>query len=216
MENKEEKIAGFEYNTGRKALKLPEYGRNVQKMVLYLKTIEDREKRNEQARAVVKVMELLNPSVHLEDDFEHKLWDHLYIIADFDLDVDSPYPMPQKESMDTLPERIPLEKKPMKASHYGRYVEANVDLIAGLEDGETKDYLLRNLATFMRMQYLKWNKDTVSDETIFADIEKLSDGRIVIPDGFEYDKVKVGNVQYQNNGQNRSGKNRHKHQNRKK
>lgn len=218
MENNEEKIVGFEYNTGRKALKLPEYGRNVQKMVLYLKTIEDREKRNEQARAVVKVMELLNPSVHLEDDYEHKLWDHLYIIADFDLDVDSPYPMPQKESLDTVPERIPLEKKPMKASHYGRYVEANVDLIAGLEDGETKDYLLRNLASFMRMQYLKWNKDTVSDETIFADIEKLSDGRIVIPEGFEYDKVKSGDVQRQNigGGQSRNKNRRNKQKNHKK
>ena len=89
MDNTSDEIkGGFEYNTGRRALKLPEYGRNVQKMVAYLKTIEDRDKRNEQARAVVKVMELLNPQVHLQDNYEQKLWDHLQIIADFELDVD--------------------------------------------------------------------------------------------------------------------------------
>ncbi len=206
----------FEYNTGRRALKLPEYGRNVQKMVDYLKTIEDREKRNEQAKAVVKVMELLNPQVHLQDDYEHKLWDHLYIIADFELDVDSPYPMPEKETLDAAPERIPIEKKQMKASHYGRNIETVINYVADMEEGETKDYVLRNLASFMRMQYLTWNKDTVSDETIFADIQKLSDGRIVVPEGMELGKVQALDVNRQNNSQGGKNRNRRNKKNHKK
>ena len=99
MENKDIDTCKLLYNTERVRLYIPEYGRNVQKMVDYLKTIEDREKRNEQARAIIKVMEILNPAVHLEEDFEHKLWDHLFIISGFDLDMDAPYPMPAPESL---------------------------------------------------------------------------------------------------------------------
>ena len=126
------------YNTERVTLHIPEYGRNVQKMVDYLKTIEDREKRNEQARAIIKVMEILNPAVHLQENYEQKLWDHLYIIADFDLDVDAPYPMPARDIMHRRPQPVPLEKKPIKASHYGRNIENMIDLVAEKEDGEQK------------------------------------------------------------------------------
>lgn len=189
-----EKNTGFEYNTGRRVLKLPEYGRNVQKMVDYLKTIEDREKRNEQARAVVKVMELLNPQVHLQDNYEQKLWDHLQIIADFELDVDSPYPMPQMDSLDTPPDPVPLEKRTMKSSHYGKSIPSLIDLVAGVEDAETREMLLRNLAAFMKMQYLTWNKDTVSDETIFADIERMSGGRIAVPEGMQIGRVQASDI----------------------
>ena len=149
------------YNTERVRLYIPEYGRNVQKMVDYLKTIEDREKRNEQARAIIKVMEILNPAVHLEEDFEHKLWDHLYIIAGFDLDIDAPYPMPAPESLNQKPEPVPMSNKPIKATHYGRNIESIIDLIAEKEDGEVKTAMIRQLAVYMRQQYLIWNKDTV-------------------------------------------------------
>ncbi len=172
------------YNTQRKSLKLPEYGRNVQKMIEYLRSIPDREKRNEQAYAVVRVMETINPQVHLQEDYEHKLWDHLFIIADYDLDVDSPYPKPTVEKYDTKPLPIALQNKPIKAIHYGRNIGSIINLIAGMEDGEYKDYMLHSLASYMRQQYLIWNKDTVSDETILADIENLSEGRIQIPEGF--------------------------------
>lgn len=178
-----------DYNTERKGLRLPEYGRNVQKMVSGLMDIEDRQKRNEQARAVVKVMELLNPQVHLQEDYERKLWDHLFIISDFRLDVDSPYPKPTPEDLETRPAPVPVEKRPIKATHYGRNIESIIDLIAGLEDGETKTWVIRNLAIYMRTQYLIWNKDSVADETIFSDIEKLSGGRVKVPEGLELTKV---------------------------
>ncbi len=199
------------YNTERVRLHIPEYGRNVQKMVDYLKTIEDREKRNEQARAVVKVMEILNPAVHLQDDYEHKLWDHLYIIADFDLDVDSPYPAPAPESLNETPMSVPIEKRPVKASHYGRNIENIIELIAGQEDSDGKIAMIRSLAVYMRQQYLIWNKDTVSDETIFQDIEKLSDYRIKVPEGMKLNKMDSG-ANFSRPGLNpsKNGKNRQK------
>lgn len=192
MENNEIDTCKLLYNTERVRLYIPEYGRNVQKMVDYLKTIEDREKRNEQARAIIKVMEILNPSVHLQEDYEQKLWDHLFIISGFDLDVDAPYPMPAPESLVQRPEPIPLVKKPIKANHYGRNIENIIDFIASKEDGDAKTNMIRSLAVYMRQQYLIWNKDTVSEETIFQDIEKLSDYRIKIPEGLQLGKIDSG------------------------
>ena len=200
------------YNTERVTLHIPEYGRNVQKMVDYLKTIEDREKRNEQARAIIKVMEILNPAVHLQENYEQKLWDHLFIIADFDLDVDSPYPMPERDSMNKRPEVVPIEKKPLRASHYGRNIENMIDLVAQKEDGEEKNAMLSVLAGYMKQQYLIWNKDTVSDETIFQDIEKLSDYRIKVPEGLQMAKVQQQNGGWQkNHRQKNNQKNRKQH-----
>ncbi|MCM1176383.1 MAG: DUF4290 domain-containing protein [Bacteroidales bacterium] len=177
------------YNTERKSLKLPEYGRNVQKMIEYVRSIPDRDKRNEQARAVVKVMETLNPQVHLQEDYEHKLWDHLHIISGFDLDIDSPYPVPVEAEMLTPPAVVPIKKKPIKATHYGRNIESIIDLIAETEDGESKTAMIRSLAIYMRQQYLIWNKDSVADETIFQDIEKLSDYRIKVPEGIQLTRI---------------------------
>lgn len=192
MENKEIDTCKLLYNTERVKLYIPEYGRNVQKMVDYLKTIEDREKRNEQAKAIIKVMEILNPSVHLQEDYEHKLWDHLFIISGFDLDVDAPYPMPAPESLNERPVAVPIKNKPIKANHYGRNIESIIDLIAEKEDSEQKTAMIRSLAIYMRQQYLIWNKDTVADETIFQDIEKLSDYRIKVPEGLHLGRVDAG------------------------
>ena len=206
------------YNTERVTLHIPEYGRNVQKMVDYLKTIEDREKRNEQARAIIKVMEILNPAVHLQENYEQKLWDHLFIIADFDLDVDSPYPMPERESLNRRPELVPIEKKPIRASHYGRNIENMIDLVAQKEDGEEKTGMIRVLAGYMKQQYLIWNKDTVADETIFQDIEKLSDYRIKVPEGLQIGKLQQdgGANRQSNNGQwQKNHKQKHNQKNRK-
>lgn len=203
MENNEVDTCKLLYNTERVRLYIPEYGRNVQKMVNYLKTIEDRDKRNEQARAIIKVMEILNPAVHLEEDFEHKLWDHLYIISGFDLDIDAPYPMPAPESLNQKPEPVPHSGRPIKATHYGRNIENIIELIAEKEDGEVKTSMIRQLAVYMRQQYLIWNKDTVADETIFQDIEKLSDYRIKVPEGLQLSRIDSG-ANYSRPGQNQS------------
>lgn len=192
MENKEIDTCKLLYNTERVRLYIPEYGRNVQKMVDYLKTIEDRQKRNEQARAVIRVMEIINPAVKLQEDYEHKLWDHLHIISDFSLDVDSPYPVPAPESLNERPLPVPIEKRPIKAVHYGRNIENIIELTASIEDEDVRTEMVRSLAVYMRQQYLIWNKDSVSDETIFQDIERLSDNRIKVPEGLRLMKVDSG------------------------
>ena len=211
MENKEVDTCKLLYNTERVTLYIPEYGRNVQKMVDYLKTSEDRQKRNEQARAIIKVMEIINPAVHLQDNYEQKLWDHLHIISGFSLDVDSPYPAPTPESLDERPLPVEINKTPVKASHYGRNIENMIDLVAQKEDGDEKTAMIRTLAIYMRQQYLIWNKDTVADETIFQDIEKLSDYRIKVPEGIQL--TKAGNEQgFHRNVQNK-GKQNQRHRN---
>jgi hypothetical protein len=120
----------FDYNTQRRKLRLPEYGRHIQKMIQYVKTIEDREERNRQMMAVIAVMGNLNP--HLRDivDFRHKLWDHVYLIADFDIDIDSPYPIPVPETFDEKPQAIPYPQSPLAVMHYGRNVENILNAIA--------------------------------------------------------------------------------------
>ncbi len=179
----------LDYNTARERLAMPEYGRNVLKMVEELRSIEDRAKRSEQARAIVRVMELLNPQVHQQEDYEHKLWDHLYMIAGFDLDIDAPYPAPVPEEFTTRPVPIPMKGSKIKATHYGRNIEKIIDLLCTEPEGEVKTAMIRSLASYMRQQYLIWNKDSVADETIFSDIEKLSDYRLKVPEGLSLDKV---------------------------
>ena len=179
----------LEYNTHREKMTLPEYGRLVQKLVEQVKQIPDKEKRSQQAKAVVRIMELLNPSIHQQENWEHTLWDNLYIIADYDLDIDSPFPVPQKKEVEAVPRVVPVQKKPVKATHYGRNIESIIELIAAREDGEEKTAMIQDLAIYMRTQYLIWNKDSVEDQTIFNDIEKLSDGRIKVPEGLELTQI---------------------------
>ena len=213
MDNKEVDTCKLLYNTERVTLYIPEYGRNVQKMVDYLKTIEDREKRNEQAKAIIKVMEIINPAVHLQDDYEHKLWDHLHIISGFSLDVDSPYPAPAPESLNERPLPVEINKNPVKATHYGRNIENMIDLVAQKEDGDEKTAMIRTLAICMRQQYLIWNKDTVADETIFQDIENLSDYRIRVPEGLQLTR-NASEQNFHKNGNNQNkGKSNQRHKN---
>lgn len=208
--NENEKI--LDYNTEREKLPMTEYGRNVLNMVDHLKTIPDKAVRSEQARAVVKTMEILNPAVKTQEDWEHKLWDHLYMISGFDLDIDSPYPSPLKEEFETKPVPLPMKGTKIKATHYGRNIEKIIDLLCDEPDGEVKTAMISSLATYMRTQYLIWNKDSVADETIFADIEKLSGGRLKVPDGItlkgvaqdaSFARPTIG-IKGQNGGKNRN------------
>ena len=213
----EENPIVLDYNTEREKLAMPEYGRNVLKMVEDVKAIKDRAKRSEQARAVIRVMEILNPQVHCEDNWEHKLWDHLYIMAGYELDVDSPYPIPSPEQRTTKPDVIPIEKKPIRATHYGRNIESIIDLIASEPDGEQKTAMIRSLAMYMRQQYLIWNKDSVADQTIFQDIEKLSDYRIKVPEGLQLSRISSdANFQRPTLGINSGQKNKNQWKNSKK
>jgi hypothetical protein len=208
--NENEKI--LDYNTEREKLPMTEYGRNVLNMVDHLKTIPDKAKRSEQARAVVKTMEILNPGVKTQEDWEHKLWDHLFMISGFDLDIDAPYPSPLKEEFETKPVPLPMKGTKIKATHYGRNIEKIIDLLCDEPDGEVKTAMIESLAHYMRTQYLIWNKDSVADETIFSDIEKLSGGRLKVPVGItlkgvsqdaNFNRPTLG-IKGQNGGKNRN------------
>lgn len=170
----------LDYNTQRKKLVLPEYGRHIQKMIQYLMTIEDREKRNEQAMAVIAVMGNLNPHLRDVNDFKHKLWDHLQLISDFQIDIDSPYPTPSRESFQEKPKQIPYPHSPIKEMHYGRNIENMLNAIADREEGDEKQAMIATMAHYMKKQYVAWNKEAVSDDMILRDIKKLSGGRIII------------------------------------
>ena len=204
----------LDYNTQREKLNMPEYGRHVQKMVEYVASLPDKEKRNEQIQSVIQVMGTLNPQLRDINDFKHKLWDHVQVISDFKIDIDSPYPTPTRESLSTAPNPIPLQKTPVKAAHYGRNIQNMIEVIAQREDDEVKTYMIKTLASYMKQQYLIWNKDSVSEETIFNDIYKLSDGRITVPEGVH---IGMGMNQQQrphrNNGNNGNSNSRGKQNN---
>lgn len=170
----------FDYNTSRKNLVLPEYGRNVQKMVDHMLAIEDRDERNRCARSIIGVMGNLNP--HLRDiaDFKHKLWDHLTVISDFKLDIDMPYPTPTPETLFTKPRKVDYPFNRIRFKHYGKTVESMVKKAADMEDGPERNAFVVVLANLMKKMYLTWNREAVSDEVILGDIKVLSQGRIEI------------------------------------
>jgi hypothetical protein len=172
----------LEYNSQRPLMIIPEYGRNIQKMVAHAISIEDRELRNKVAQSIIMVMGQLNP--HLRDitDFTHKLWDHLFIISDFQLDVDSPYPKPSRETLTEKPERIKYPKKDIKYMHYGKNVELMIEKAVSMEDGPEKAAFLDAIANMMKRFYLQWNKDTVSDEVILGHLKVLSKGKLNLED----------------------------------
>ena len=190
-------------------------------MVEYCLTIEDRDERNHCAQTIVDTMVTMFPELRNETDYEHKLWDHLYMIAGYDLDIDAPFPAPLPEAKAARPMVIPIDKSPVRANHYGRNIESIIDLIAGEPDGEVKTAMIRSLAIYMRQQYLIWNKDSVADETIFNDIEKLSDYRIKVPEGLELTKISFDSGNFNrpglnlNMGQNRKNGKKNNRKNRK-
>ncbi|AFD06266.1 DUF4290 domain-containing protein [Solitalea canadensis] len=164
----------FDYNTTRPRLLMAEYGRNVQNMINYVLTLEDKEERNKYAQAVIELMGQLNPHLRDVTDFKHKLWDHLFIISDFALDVESPFPVPSKESIYAKPHPLKYPSNHIKYKHYGKTLEYMIDKARVLPDSERKSQFVNSLASFMKMSYIGWNKDTVSDETIITDLTELS------------------------------------------
>ena len=179
----------MDYNTQREKLILPEYGRYIQEMVREAKSIPDKEARTKQVKAIINAMSALNPQLREMNDFYHKLWDPVQIIADYDLDVDAPFPPPVKETFVTKPHSIDADREPVKVMHYGRNIQNMVMAIAAKPAGEERDAMTMALASYMRKQYLIWNKDTVSDQTIFNDIKTLSNGTLTVPEGSKLSEI---------------------------
>ena len=176
----------MEYNTTRGRLIIPEYGRNVQKMIENAVAEPDRDKRNNLARIIIKVMGQINP--HLRDiaDFNHKLWDHLFIISDFKLDVDSPYPIPTSQILDIKPEQLSYKTKKFRYMHYGRNIEMIIEKISTLEEGPIRTRLSEGIAQHMKKSYLNWNRESVNDDLILEHLEIMSKGKIKLDTDFRF------------------------------
>ncbi|MBK9390860.1 MAG: DUF4290 domain-containing protein [Bacteroidetes bacterium] len=173
----------YDYNTQRKRMELPEYGRNVQKMVDHIKTIKDRDERNRAAKTIISIMGNLNPHLRDVGDFKHKLWDHLAIIAEFDLDIDSPYPVPEITKLREKPREVPYMQGEIRYLHYGRIIELMIQAATELEDGDEKEYLTTLIVNQMKKSYITWNRSQVADETIINDVRVLSKGKLKITEG---------------------------------
>ena len=168
----------MDYNTSRPHLTIPEYGRCIQEMVEYAVTLPDREERTKAAKTIVNAMAILNPQLKDMTDYRHKLWDHLFIISDYKLDCESPYPMPERELAEAKPKRLPYPQKEIKRRHYGSIVEQMIREATSMEDGPQKEQVVEMIANFMKMSYLTWNRDTVSDELIKDQLTELSGGKL--------------------------------------
>ncbi len=168
----------LEYNSQRDHLIIPEYGRHIQKLIKQISSIKTKEERNKAARYVISVLGNLNP--HLRDviDFQHKLWDQLFIMSNFEIDVDSPYPTPSREVLSLKPEKLVYPQNFPKYRFYGNNIKFMIDKVCKWEDGEMKNALVIVIANHMKKSFLSWNKDTVTDEVIFQHLYELSDGRI--------------------------------------
>jgi len=171
----------MEYNTEREKIVISEYGRNIQLMIRHLMDIEDRRQRTEAAYFVINVMAQMNPQVKESNDYSHKLWDHLHIIANYELDVDGPFPKPTPEMQQKKPEHIGYQKNNIRYGHYGQYVYDVVKKVKEMEDGPKKQAILVNIANQMKRDYLNWNRDTVNDLLILDDLYKISEGAITLP-----------------------------------
>lgn len=175
------------YNTQRDPLIIPEYGRNIQQMVGLACEIEDREERNRAAQSIINVMGQLNPHLRDVGDFAHKLWDHLFIISEWKLDVDSPYPKPEAEALNKKPEPLSYPHKRIRYKHYGKTIENLIATAVEMEDEEEMKKFSEQIANLMKKSYLSWNRDTVNDNVIRDHLVELSEGRLKLDDSFELD-----------------------------
>ena len=170
----------LQYNTKRKQLIIPEYGRHIHKMIELVKAENDTEERNKKAKAIIGVMGNLNPHLRDVPDFQHKLWDQFFIMANFNIDVESPFEKPQKEVLDMKPEKLPYPQNFPKYRFYGNNIKRMIDVAIEWEDGELKDVLVFTIANHMKKNFLSWNKDTVEDVVILAHLEELSGGKLKV------------------------------------
>lgn len=173
---------GLTYNTERKQIIISEYGRNIQEMIQKLSEIDDRKTRTEAANFVIGIMAQMNPQVKESSDWQHKLWDHLYIISDFQLDIDSPFEPPVMEEQHTKPQHVDYQVGDISYGHYGQYIVKMIEAASKEEDEEIRLALANAIACQMKRNYIEWNKNVVSDQVIIDDLKRISDGKLVIPD----------------------------------
>ena len=204
----------MEYNTNRTKLLMPEYGRNIQQMVEYCKSLPSKEERNEVAKTIVEFMGQRNPHLRDEENYKHKLWDHLYILADYDLDVDVPYPFPTREELAQKPNRMDYPSFENEYKFYGKSNLQLIDKAIELEEGEEKEALIQVIANNMKKSYNVYNKEHVQDEVIFRHLKELSQDKLDLTGIETLDKSKIYHPN-RNKRNNHKKRNHHSQKNRK-
>jgi len=203
----------LEYNTSRNKLVISEYGRHIQKLVEHAIEIKDKKDRQHFVEGIINIMGDLNP--HLRDvaDFKHKLWDHLYVISDFKLDVDSPYEKPIIEKLFEKPEPLDYPNSKIKYNHYGKVIEKMILEAIKMEDEDLKNKLVIAIANQMKKSYVNWNLDFVEDDVIFNHLKKLSNNKLEIQEGIELSKF-APNVKQNSSTKKKKKNNRGRNQHR--
>ena len=205
----------LEYNSSRNKLVISEYGRHIQKLVEHAMTLKEKQDRQKMANGIIDIMGELNPQLRDVADFKHKLWDHLFIISNFELDVDSPYEKPVVEKLFEKPEPLAYPNSKIKYNHYGKVIELMIDEAVKMEDQDLKSKLVIAIANQMKKSYVNWNLDTVEDEIILNQLTKLSKSKLSVPEGTELSKF-TPNPKQQNpharkkKKNNRNNRNQHR------
>jgi hypothetical protein len=181
----------MEYNTTRGKLIIPEYGRNIQKMIEHCVTIKEKDERTRFAYLIVNVMGQMTPKGKESGDMQQKLWDHLHIISGFQLDVDSPFPPPEKDFREIKPNPLSYSDQNFKYRHYGKNIEKIIEKTSQYPDGEEKDALIQAIANHLKKSYLNWNRDSVDDDLILENLQELSKGKLVFGDDMKLSHTSV-------------------------
>ena len=202
----------MEYNTQRKKMELPEYGRSVQNMVDHALTIEDRAERQRCANTIINIMGGMFPHLRDVPDFKHKLWDHLAIMSDFKLDIDYPFEIVKKEDLVVKPEKLQYPNGALRYRHYGRFLEGMVKKAIEIEDEEEKKQLINLLAIQMKKDLNNWNKEGIEDQKIVDDLREYSNGAIDL----QVEDLRLGESRGNNNFQQRKQNFQRKQNNQKK
>ncbi|UOE37298.1 MULTISPECIES: DUF4290 domain-containing protein [Chryseobacterium] len=199
----------MEYNTQKTHLNMPEYGRIIQQLVERCKEVSDREERNEMAMAIIDFMGQRNPQLRDEENYKHKLWDHLFILANYDMDVDSPYPFPTREELAEKPKRMEYPKLQGDFKFYGKSILQLIEKAIELESGDEKEALIEVIANNMKKSYNVYNKEHVTDDVIFRHLKELSNNRLDLTgiDSLEKSKIYYANNNNRNNNKNSNNKN---------
>ena len=176
----------MQYNTARNHLILPEYGRNVQKMVEHASNIKDKTEREKCVKSIIKFMGQTHPQLRDIKEFTHKLWDHLFIMSQFQLEVSSPYPKPEIEKLKERPDKMPYPKNKIKFPFYGAALENMIKYAVKQEEGREKEIMTGMIANHMKKSYLLFNKHSVSNDTIILHLNQLSNNTLKLPSDFEF------------------------------
>jgi hypothetical protein len=193
------------YNTSRGKLIMREYGRHVQEMVEYVAQIEDPKMRNERIQMIIELMGTINPHLRNVDDFRHKLYDHIYIMADYNIDIESPYPKPEREIIERKPDPLPYPHHKLSFKHYGKNIERMMEKAKTFEEKEKQQLYLQYLANYMKLVHNNWNKENVSDEVIREDLKVLSKGELELAPDADIQQYRVNNRNQRENDRPRHG-----------